>query len=65
MNTTTQDLKDSLHSLDVLSQAFDKIASDPKHHNNPITQYLDFMCYEMRRMKSNAEEYIDLYQGLL
>ena len=64
MNTTNHDLKESLRSLDVLSCAFDKIASDPKHHNNPLTQYLDNMSYEMRRMKNQAESYIFNYGGL-
>lgn len=64
MHTTQADLQDSLKSLDVLSHAFERIAADPKHHNNPITQYLDSMSYEMRRMKTQAQDYIYHYGGL-
>ena len=59
MDTTTsnQSLNESLRSLELLSNAFDKLANDPKHYNNPLTQYLDNMSFELRKMKSEVIEY--------
>ena len=62
--TTNLELEQSLNSLDILSNAFEKIASDPRHYNNSLTQYLDSMAYECRRMKSQAQEHIYMFGGL-
>ncbi len=67
MHTTADvnvDLQQSLHSLDVLSSEFERIANDPKHYNNSLTQYLDMMALECRRMKSAAQEHIYMFGGL-
>lgn len=65
MDTTTNEhLEESLNSLEMLSNEFDRIASDPKNHNNSLTQYLEIMSWEMHKMKNEAREHIYMFGGL-
>ena len=48
--------KQAIQNLELMSEALEKAANDPKNYNSPFAQYLENMSWEMSKMSNDLKE---------
>ena len=56
-------INDAIANLEMMSQALEKFANKQENYNNPYSQYLESMSFEMYKHANELKELNFIYGG--